>query len=138
MTMSPFENVLIVDDDPILRTVAFAYFGALGTPQILQASNGREALELIQQYRPAIDCILCDLNMPELDGVQFMRQLKDCAFSGDIAIISGEGREVLGTARDLAQSLGLNSVGALCKPLKAGDLDQVVGMTQPATSVVTP
>ena len=126
MTMSTFENVLIVDDDPILRTIAYAYFGALGTPQILQASNGREALDLLQQYRPAIDFILCDLNMPELDGVQFLRQLKDCAFSGAIAILSGEDRAVLRTARELAQSLGLDIVGALRKPLKAGDLDQLL------------
>lgn len=130
MTMSTFKHILIVDDDPILRTMAQACFERLGASAIAHAGNGREALEILQ-HESAIDFILCDLNMPELDGVQFLRKLKTHAYGGAIAILSGEDQLVIKTVHDLARNHDLNIVGALHKPLQPDALAQLVRDSSP-------
>lgn len=131
MTMNTFKHILIVDDDPIMRAMAQACFEKLAAVTIAQAGNGREALEVLQHHEPQIDFILCDLNMPELDGVQFLRQLKAGAYRGAIAILSGEDRLVVKTVHDLARNHDLNIVGALHKPLQPDVLARLVRDSSP-------
>ena len=67
-------SILIVDDDPdILQTLALC----LSTEgyRILQASNGREALDVVEKERPSV--ILLDLMMPVMDGWQFVAALEE-------------------------------------------------------------
>ncbi|MGI9464110.1 MAG: EAL domain-containing response regulator, partial [Aestuariivirgaceae bacterium] len=124
--MCSLKCILIVDDDPILRVIAHSFFENLGGFEVLQAANGRGALDLIEQRGHEIEFILCDLNMPEFDGVQLLRKLKDHEFSGAICILSGEDQRIVETAHRLANSLGLTIVGALQKPLNMSDLNQLV------------
>ena len=120
------KNVLIIDDDPILRVVAESYFKSRGSDRIESAANGAEALKIIDARGGGIDFILCDLNMPELDGVQFLRLLKERDYRGPIAILSGEHEAVVLLAENLATKHELNLVGALRKPLNFQQLDQLV------------
>ena len=124
--MNPFENVLIIDDDPILRAISQSYFAALGTESIFVAGNGRQALQIIVDQGGAIDFILCDLNMPELDGLEFLRHLKDEKFIGSIGIVSGEDMSVIETAGRLAKSYNLNIAGMVQKPLCKAAFDELV------------
>ncbi|GBF25787.1 putative signaling protein [bacterium MnTg02] len=120
------KTVLIIDDDPILRVVAESYFKSRGSERIESAANGAEALKIIDARGAGIDFILCDLNMPELDGVQFLRLLKERDYRGPIAILSGEHEAVVVLAENLATKHELNLVGALRKPLNFEQLDQLV------------
>ncbi|MRV70756.1 response regulator [Duganella sp. FT92W] len=67
-------TVLLVDDD--IRNV-FSLSAALGgkAMRIVHASNGREALEQLEAY-PAIDIVLMDVMMPEMDGFEAMRRIR--------------------------------------------------------------
>ncbi len=120
-------GVLIVDDDPILSAIAQVFFQKRGWGEVHTASNGRKALDFMDGHTGAIDFILCDLNMPEMDGIEFLRHLKERAYLGAIAILSGERDVVVKTAGSLAASHNLNIVGALKKPLKIVDLETIVG-----------
>lgn len=124
--MSVFNSVLIIDDDPILRAISQSYFAALGSQSIFVAGNGRQALQVISDQAGTIEFILCDLNMPELDGVEFLRHLKDSNFQGAIGIVSGEDLSVIETARKLAQSYNLNIAGTVQKPLDKATFDQLI------------
>jgi len=120
------KTVLIIDDDPILRVVAESYFQSRGAQNVESAVNGAEALKIIDAHGAGIDFILCDLNMPQLDGVQFLRLLKERDYRGPIAILSGEHEAVVLLAENLATKHDLNLVGALRKPLNFEQLDQLV------------
>lgn len=61
------EAVLIVDDDPMFLEVAEAMVSFLGFASI-KANDGLEAIELFEQHKNAIRCVICDLFMPHLDG----------------------------------------------------------------------
>jgi CheY-like chemotaxis protein len=65
-------TVLVVDDEEDSLDVARRLLTRAGA-QVYSASNGREALAIIQQQRP--DCVLSDLSMPEMDGWLLIQEL---------------------------------------------------------------
>jgi two-component system phosphate regulon response regulator PhoB len=66
--------ILVVEDDDALRTLlAMVVQDELGA-RVVEARNGREALERMRQARPAL--VLLDLRMPMLDGVELCRRVK--------------------------------------------------------------
>lgn len=67
---------LIVDDSPAMRAVVQRILTMTGVPvaHCLEASNGEEALELLG--RQTVDVILTDINMPKMDGEQFVAKLQ--------------------------------------------------------------
>ncbi|MCP5084957.1 MAG: EAL domain-containing protein [Alphaproteobacteria bacterium] len=123
MTNEWLNSALIIDDDPIACELARFYFHQRGTPRISVAYNGKQALEIVEQSDNPIDFILLDLKMPEMDGIQFLRRMHLRSFSGTIGILSGESAGVISLAMDLARKHGLNVIGPLAKPMKAGVLD---------------
>ena len=64
-------SVLIIDDEPIVRTLLMEILGLDGYT-LFQAASGEEGLALIQEYRPA--AIILDIIMPEMNGLEFLAQ----------------------------------------------------------------
>ena len=69
------KTLLIVDDEKHIRLLYEEEFGDEGYAT-LSASNGREALDVFQQHQEEIDLILLDIKMPEMDGHEFLRELR--------------------------------------------------------------
>jgi CheY-like chemotaxis protein len=67
-------KVLVVDDEAHIRKFVIALVKELGEPEILQAANGTEALEVYERERPVL--VLLDVNMPRIDGIETLRRLK--------------------------------------------------------------
>lgn len=123
--------VLVVDDDRIFRTVTETLLQSRGASVVQTAVNGAQALEMVDSGRDQIGLILCDLEMPELDGVQFLRLLKKRAYRGPIIIISGTEAPLISMAADLAELHDLNIIGALPKPLNCSELDRILSTLKP-------
>jgi two-component system, chemotaxis family, chemotaxis protein CheY len=70
-------NVMIVDDSPSMRTFVRRVIDLSGfeVSSCLNAANGVEALELLGEH--AIDIILTDINMPRMNGEEFVRKLEE-------------------------------------------------------------
>ncbi|MBE9536485.1 MAG: response regulator [Proteobacteria bacterium] len=99
------KNVLIVDDCRTTRKLV-SYLLKEGKFNILQAENGFDALEKLA--RNDIDIVLTDLNMPQMDGIELIRSMKEDDSYKDIPIV------MLTTEADEAErSRGLK-VGASC------------------------
>ena len=120
------ERVLIVDDDPIVCALAEIFFRARGSSQVETAANGREALDRLSDANGEFDFFLCDLSMPELDGLQLLRHLKQCEFAGSFAILSGMDPSIVKTSEVLATSYDLNLIGSLPKPFNHSQLDRLI------------
>lgn len=67
-------KVLIVDDSPVNLKVLAALLARLGCVNVLQADNGRQALEML--HRNAVDLVLTDMWMPEMDGGELIKQIR--------------------------------------------------------------
>lgn len=111
-------RILILDDDPfILQTTTFL-LKQLGYQDVLAIEHAKQALELLADDKDqSIDIILCDLNMPEMDGIEFLHRLGEINFSGGIVLISGEDERTLSTAGSLASGYDLTYLGSIAKPL---------------------
>lgn len=136
-TPFPFRSVLFVDDDPLLQVVMETYFAQRGAGYIEIAGNGFEALECVKNQKDGFDFILSDLNMPEMDGIQFLRELTEHGFDGQLAILSGEENSLVSLAHDLAIAHQLNIVGFLNKPLKLDQLDDLINATVETKNTVS-
>jgi len=88
-------SILIVDDSMPMRTVLKRSLSAAGYggARILEAANGREALEIMET--DWVDLIMTDYNMPEMNGLSFLKEVKTRALFKDIpvVVISTEGNE---------------------------------------------
>jgi DNA-binding NarL/FixJ family response regulator len=87
-TMTPI-TVLAVDDQAIFRRTARSLIAAApGFEQVGEAATGTEALELAADLRP--DLVLLDVRMPEMDGIETARRLRELHPDGVVVLISVE------------------------------------------------
>jgi CheY-like chemotaxis protein len=70
-------RVLIVDDEDFMVTMLRTTLRRLGAPQPTAVSDGLKALALVQENPEDFDLIISDLNMPTMNGLEFLRQLRD-------------------------------------------------------------
>jgi len=121
-------TVLVVDDDPLVRSYVSDLLRRKGVERIFLAADGTEALKTLIVRAQNIDVVLCDLNMPGMDGVELIRHIGELDFRGSIVFISGEDSRVLSTVNELAQSHGLTTLGMLEKPFRAGQLYDLLSL----------
>jgi YesN/AraC family two-component response regulator len=97
----PFNGkILLADDEAHIRKFISLLLRQIGSPTIIEASNGVQAMTLYASERP--DLVLLDVNMPELDGLQTLAGLR--AFDPDCAVImltSLTTRQIIQQAADL-------------------------------------
>jgi len=80
------KTVMVVDDSRIMRNIVKNTFTELKIPcQFIEAANGREALQLLQKQ--AVHLVLLDWNMPELSGIDFLKQVRAMDQHKDLPII---------------------------------------------------
>lgn len=77
-------TLLIVDDDAINRGILENIFSPYYT--IEEAENGREGLEKILSHPERLCAILLDVMMPEMDGIEVLRSLKDCDLTEHVPV----------------------------------------------------
>lgn len=119
----PDTRTLLIDDDPFALKLLTHQLAQIGMVVIETATSGQHALEiLIRKQADTGDLIFLDLNMPEMDGVEFMRHLAALRFPGHLVLVSGEDQRILETATSLARTHRLNVLGHLQKPVQPAAL----------------
>lgn len=78
-------NILLVDDDPVSNFLAKKNLEKLGFKQVKTVENGQEALDYLDYEAP--DLLFLDLNMPVMDGLEFLRQTKEKHLLDKIRVI---------------------------------------------------
>lgn len=114
----PHYRYLIVDDDEVTCTLIKNLLSKQGASGIEVAGNGKLAMKLIEAAGQFPDIIICDLNMPDMDGVEFVQYLAEAYFPGGIILTSGTAQNMLSAVRRLGQARFLHVLDALAKPLK--------------------
>jgi CheY-like chemotaxis protein len=115
-------RILAVDDERITLNRIERMLGKLGIDQVVTMGSGAEALSFIKEQSNAIDVVLVDMFMPEIDGVDLIIGLKAAGFQGGIAVVSGGDNRMLAGAEILARTKDVEILGSLKKPISADDL----------------
>ncbi len=123
--MTP-NTALIIDDDPIFHLVAEEALLALGAEDISFADDGAIGLDMITRSPSQFDLVICDLQMPNLDGISVLRELGRIAFKGALVIVSSEEEDLIGLVRRMAQMVGVRVLGTVRKPLTVDNLRAVL------------
>ncbi len=116
-------KVLIIDDQSHVRNWVRTVLKNAGVTQVSEASDGGEAMAAVTQPGARFDLILCDLRMPERDGIETIRAFSALGLESAIAIMSVEEERVIETAGMLAEVQGLRLLGTLAKPLTPEKLE---------------
>jgi CheY-like chemotaxis protein len=94
----------------------------LGVAEVVTGANGNAALVAFDRMRPAPDVVVCDLNMPDGDGFQFMEKLGTRGFAGGVVLISGLDPRILNSAALMAKFHNLKILETLKKPVDKSSL----------------
>lgn len=127
-------NLLIVDDDPFARSALAVMLGHLTSRQVVACASAGEALGALANYTEAdpLDAIICDLRMPQVDGVTFIRQLAEVNYRGAVIVVSVAEVRLRQSVERLARSLGFQVVASLAKPASSGQLAAALSRVQEA------
>ena len=106
------KKILLIDDDPDVRRIGLMSLRKLGGFEVLLAASGAEGLVMAEQLLP--DLVLLDINMPGLDGMVTIAELKKSPMAKGIPVIFLTGaRELLGPEK----LLQVGAIGVIYKPL---------------------
>jgi len=134
-------NFLVVDDDELLRLTTKNILRSLAyTNSISEATNGAQALEILRQSSgaQAIDIVFCDLNMPEMDGMEFIRHLGESRAEVSLIIVSSHDDTLISAVRKMAAAYNVRLLGAAQKPVSRKNLESFISEHKPANAAANP
>jgi two-component system chemotaxis response regulator CheY len=117
-------NILVVDDSTAIRKILIRVLRqtSLAIGEIFEARDGVEALETLRQH--ALHLVLSDINMPNLDGLGLLAELKGNPQwrSLPVVMITTEGSE-----EKVGQAIRLGSAAYIRKPFTAEQIQEKIG-----------
>ncbi|MGE4313046.1 MAG: response regulator [Pseudobdellovibrionaceae bacterium] len=111
-------RVLVVDDQEEMRTMLRNMLREIGTNQVFESCDGKEAMAFLEAELDLIDVIVCDWNMPKASGVDVLRRLRQS--NPDIPFLMVTGR----TDKNSVIEARDNGVSAyIAKPFSSAQLE---------------
>lgn len=125
---------MVVEDHGFQRWSIRQILEGLGVHAVFEAADGRTALELFRSLDEPIDIVISDLDMPGMDGMEFIRHLGVCGVPVSIILVSAMERAFIGSVGTMATAYGINLLGAIKKPITALAFEAAIRLFVPATS----
>jgi two-component system chemotaxis response regulator CheY len=118
------ESILVVDDSPTLRASLQFALGSAGY-KVIEAKDGKDALTTLLNLEgegKSLSMIITDINMPEMDGINFIKEVKKTAFKfTPIIVLTTESQQAKKMEGKIA-----GATGWLVKPFGSDQLIEVV------------
>ncbi|HAR62053.1 MAG: response regulator [Candidatus Margulisiibacteriota bacterium] len=115
-------KILIIDDMAVIRTilrVALYNTADMVPEQIYEAGNGKEALELLSKQK--VDLIFSDINMPQMDGIAFLKELNARGIKIPVVVLS-----TVESKDKIIEAIKLGAIKFIHKPFHSEDLKEVI------------
>lgn len=129
--------VLVVEDHDFQRRTMARMLRSLGARAVLEAGDGKQALQLLEAGGASIGLVVCDLNMPEMDGLEFIRRLSGSQHAVSVIIQSAQDRSLLHSVEKMTRAYGVRLLGVLPKPVSLDTLTELIArhnMHKPAAA----
>ncbi len=128
-------NIMVVDDEAFMLKLTARALANLGFSDVTVFEGGARALEAIDCAAHPPDLIVLDLNMPEMDGVEFVRYLVKRSYGGSLILLSGEDERMMQAAQKLVVAHQIATLGYLHKPLKLEALAALLNRWAPVVGL---
>jgi len=123
---------LIVEDHGFQRWELGKLLEDLGARHVFTAEDGRTALTVIHELSEPIDIIITDLDMPGMDGMEFVRHLGELGGRASVILVSALNAPLLASVGTMAKMYQVNLLGCLEKPLTLQKLAAMIELYQPS------
>lgn len=126
---NPLRNqlrILLLDDDAFMLELLQDLLNGLGYDNLRAETDARRALHALPAWRPEL--LICDLSMPEMDGIEFLRAVAQQGYDGTVILLSGMDSGVLRAAGTLAMAQGLTILGTCAKPVQGAELADLLAL----------
>ncbi len=125
-------HVLVIEDDDFQRKIMVRMLASLGVASIVEASNGKQALDEIHRATPRPNIALCDLDMPEMDGMEFLRHLGEEKLTIPVILTSALDSKLLSSISRMTRLYGIHLLGTIEKPVNPVNLKSLLSKHGPA------
>jgi EAL domain-containing protein (putative c-di-GMP-specific phosphodiesterase class I)/DNA-binding NarL/FixJ family response regulator len=123
---------LAVEDHEFQRGMLLKMLARLGATQVSTAADGYAALEIVMAPGASIDIIISDLDMPGMDGLEFMRHVGEAHIPVAIILASALESVLLDSVETMTRAYGVKILGVIQKPITLEKLDALIKLHLPA------
>jgi EAL domain-containing protein (putative c-di-GMP-specific phosphodiesterase class I) len=123
---------LVVEDHEFQRAMLLKMLARLGATQVSTAADGYAALEIIMAPGASIDIIISDLDMPGMDGLEFMRHVGEARIPVAIILASALESVLLDSVETMTRAYGVKILGVIQKPITPEKLAALIKLRLPA------
>lgn len=117
---------LVVEDHDFQRRATVRMLESLGAKGVHEAPEGRAALAIIQDPARPVDIVICDLDMPGMDGMEFIRHLGASGLPVSVILASALERNLVASVETMTEAYGIRLLGVAEKPLTPGKLGPLI------------
>ncbi|QWF17377.1 EAL domain-containing response regulator [Lysobacter capsici] len=131
-------SVLVVEDHGFQRRMALRLLSELGVTRAFEAADGASALRLLETMAQPPDVVMVDLDMPGMDGIEFIDHLAQRHLARAVLVVSALDAALLHTVQTMARACGLRVLDAVAKPLTKAKLSNALTSLRETKADVDP
>ena len=128
-------KLLVVDDERSFGEFVAKVASTVGFDVVI-ADSAEDCRQLVEAHSPSV--IVVDLNMPGVDGIELLREMRGYYAGAEVVLASGLDARTLDMTRRLGEKLGLRIAGTLQKPVRAADLQALLKGLHRSTDLMSP
>lgn len=129
-------NFLVAEDHEIQRRALVRMLVSLGAKDINEAPNGDAALKVMQDPIQPVDIVISDLDMPGMDGMEFIRHLGAAGMPVSVILISALEPNLLASVATMTEAYGIRLLGVIEKPITTRKLAPLIKLHKSVQEVV--
>lgn len=117
-------KILIVDDAGFMRKMVQTHLSKAGYTDFIEGEDGQRAIDIYKEQKP--DLVIMDITMPNVDGIEALRQIKATDSDAKVIMCSAMGQEAM-----VMEAIKLGALDFIVKPFKAERIIQTVNKILP-------
>jgi len=129
-------SILLLDDDPFVLEFLANMLRGMGYSELTLATHASEALLKVQFNPSSVQVIVCDLSMPEMDGIAFLQALNEIPFRGSVILLSMARAREMHSVQRLLSGSAYAILGTLTKPAARDELRGLLEKWSPLPKIL--
>lgn len=123
---------LVAEDHDFQRRILVRHLASLGAQAVHEAADGHAALALLGDPARQVDIVISDLDMPGMDGMEFLRHLAESETQVSVILASALEAKLLASVQTMTEAYGIELLGVVEKPLTLEKLKLLLSRRKPA------
>jgi EAL domain-containing protein (putative c-di-GMP-specific phosphodiesterase class I)/FixJ family two-component response regulator len=119
---------LILEDHESQRNILKKMLETLHAREVHAGANGQEGLEFLRGPGNEVDIVITDLDMPAMDGLEFIRHVGAARYGISLIVASSHERNLLSSVETMAAAYGIRYLGTIEKPITLQKLEELIAL----------